>query len=116
MTRICLLASLAALLIAAPAWGAAPADPEDWDAVYEANPLTTDSATQGDDHIRDAKIQTRRRLNVEHQFSTLIGSGSADSDDDGLHRMGSARCFIKDSAPTRLELDSYDNATALIVF
>jgi len=113
MTRICLLASLAALLIAAPAWGAAPADPEDWDAIYEANPLTTDSATQGDDHIRDAKIQTRRRLNVEHQFSTLIGSGSADSDDDGLHRMGSARCFIKDSAPTRLELDSYDNATGL---
>lgn len=112
MTRICLLASLIALLFAVPAWGANPADPEDWDAgTYEINPEPTDTASQGDDHIRDVKIQVRRRSAVEHQFGIHADVDATASDDNGLHRMGSARCFVKDDAPTALEMEAYDNTT-----
>ena len=60
------------LLVPMAALGANPADPETWNGTYEASPANTDNVSQGDDWMRQDKIETRRRVEVEPQ----IGSGT----------------------------------------
>lgn len=92
---------LATLLILAPltVW----AEPI-WDgAGYEADPANIDPVSSGDDEIREQKGETRFRLEVEHNF------GSDNTDDNGQHEPGSARCFMADAAPTAIVNADYDN-------
>jgi len=86
----------------------APAQ-EAWDAAFEASPANNDAAAQGAKKIRDTRIETRNRIEIEH----IIGVNDGLSDDNGLHRLGSARCFMQDAAPTVLAdgLSDYDNTT-----
>jgi hypothetical protein len=72
-----------------------------WDSTpFEANPTATDPVSQGDDHLREHAREIRERAEVEHEWGTGI---SGVSGDNGLHRLGSARCFIQNTAPTLLE-------------
>lgn len=78
-----------------------------WDAAaFEASPGATDNINEGDDRIRELKNDIRLRTQVESRF------GSDNSDDNGLHRMGAARCFVDDDAPTALSesITDLDNA------
>lgn len=71
--------------------------PDPWDATFEAAPANTDAVGQGDDEIRDLRKEVRPRLNIETHFGTA-NTGF----DSGLMRIGSARCFIQNAAPTTL--------------
>ena len=104
--RICVLV-LTSLLLALPASGAEPAYPEVWDTTFEGNPASGDSVEFGDDHIRQLKQEIGQRLKVEHEFD------NTQSADNGLHRQGSARCFVMNVAPTHLgDEDSADQRSA----
>jgi hypothetical protein len=79
-------------------WGAAPeSDDEIWNsATYEDDPEAGDPLGQGDDHIRELKEQIRERAEVEHHW------GTDHTDDTGLHKVGSSRCYAQSAAPTTL--------------
>lgn len=51
-----------------------------------------------DDHARNARIIIADRLEVEHH----VGDTDGTNDDNGLHRLGSARVYMQDGAPTSL--------------
>lgn len=77
-----------------------------WDAGFEADPDgATDLVSDLDTFIQAFKLETRRRASVE----TIWGTGS---DDNGLHRLGSARGFIQNAAPTDLVGPGQYNAPA----
>jgi hypothetical protein len=66
-----------------------------WDATYEAIPDGTSLAADLDTVIKSFKLETRNRASTED----IWGTGS---DDNALHRLGSARAFIQNAAPTDL--------------
>lgn len=83
-----------------------------WDTTYEgttgihgAFPGST-NASLIDDHARNMRQQVRKRLDVEHH----VGGADGTADDNGLHRLGSARCFMADEPPDELN-DSHSSAT-----
>ena len=89
------LTLLSAALIGSPAWSQ-----EVWNAgTFETSPANGDQASAGAGKIRDTRIEVRQRMDVEHN----IGDADGDDDDNGLHRHGSARAFLQDSAPTVLK-------------
>jgi hypothetical protein len=55
-------------------------------------------ADQIDDYMRDERQEVRYRAEVEHFW----GDGEILADDNGLHRLGSARCYMSNTAPTVL--------------
>lgn len=78
-----------------------------WNASFEAQPANTDLASEGDDRIRELKVEVRDRMEEEH----CIGSGgSGCASDTGFHRSGSAKPFYTSTDPTAL---SNPAATAL---
>jgi len=83
-------------------WGA-----EAWDTTFEASPGNNDASAAGAGKIRATRSETGNRASVEHFW----GDNDDTDDDNGLHRLGSARCFISDSAPTILSDSSteYNN-------
>lgn len=98
-------------VIPTSAGAGAPSPPDVWDSgTYEANPTATDPVGEGDDHLRALKNELRQRLEVEHKFGTPSGSV-----DNGLHYLGSARCFVQTSAPTVIEEAPYSNSGAATV-
>lgn len=68
-----------------------------WDAAFEADPAVNDPVSEGDDHIRQSKENVRYRAEVESWHGD-----TAPAWDNGLHRMGSARCFMDTADPTTL--------------
>jgi len=58
-----------------------------------------------DDHIRGDRQNVRYRAEVEH----IWGHEDGLNDDNGLHRIGSARCYFQSTPPTSL-LDSHSTA------
>lgn len=93
-----LLAGAASLLV-----GANPSPPHNWNAGYETDPADADNVSQGANWIRNLKTDIRERLEPEVHF------GSINADDNGLLRVGSARCFVSSSAPTVIEQADHDN-------
>lgn len=74
-----------------------------WDASFEATPANSDLVSQGDDRIRELKVEIADRGEGEHCWGTS-GTGGCASD-LGFHRIGSARAFNSNTAPTtRLNL------------
>jgi hypothetical protein len=64
-----------------------------------SGPITDGTiADQIDDYIRDGRQEVRYRTEVEHFW----GDGEVLADDNGLHRLGSARCYMSNAAPTEL--------------
>lgn len=96
-----------AALLMAPAPGTINST---WNSTFEASPLNSDPVSQGDDWLREHADEIRSRMEVEHEF----GAGfTGTSGDNGQHRLGSARCFMSNAAPTTLEEGAgppdYDN-------
>jgi hypothetical protein len=90
-SRFFVLLALVAAGAQADSWntpGAGQPNPSSGGATWEQKPAGTDSPGLIDDYMRDIKWEVRRRLEVEHDFSTLFGA------DSGLHREGSARAFV----------------------
>lgn len=89
-------------LMSAPSWGQTN---NVWTTAFEDVPAAGDAISAGDDAIRDLKDAIRLRGEVEMQF------GDVSSDDNGLMRIGSARCYMQNMAPTALanSMDDYDN-------
>jgi hypothetical protein len=85
-----------------------------WDSTYEGAagthaPITNSTARSAiDDHIRNDRQNVRYRGEVEHLWDT----GPGPSDDNGLHRLGSARCYMSATAPVILS-DSHSGTTGL---
>jgi Carbohydrate binding domain len=103
MNRSCRLLSLLGLLVPSAVWATAPSPPDVWSTgAYETVPLATDAVGEGDDQIRALKTEIRSRMDPEHQFGTA-NTGQ----DNGLHRIGSARCFVQSAAPTAIEVAAY---------
>ena len=96
MIKYFIVAFVTAFAVALP--GASFAGPLIWNSGFEASPANDDLFSQGPLRIRDLKENIRERLSVEHHF------GSATTNDNGLHQVGSARCFVQDAEPTNLEL------------
>jgi hypothetical protein len=71
--------------------------PQAWTAAYELDPTATDPVSQGDDHLRQAKTETRDRAETEHQWGSGLGLVTTDT---GRHLFGSARVFSQNAAPT----------------
>lgn len=93
----------ALILLSSPVWGA-----EVWQASgFENSPGDTDSIAAGAGKIRATREEARQRADVEHFWGTTDDT----SDDNGLHRLGGARCFYSTSAPTVLSNTAadYDN-------
>lgn len=97
MTRLKIWLTLlsAILLLPTGAWAQ-----EVWQATgFEDSPTNGDQVSAGAGKLRDTRLEVRSRGEVEHFW----GDGEDDTDDDnGLHRLGSARCFIQAAAPTVL--------------
>ena len=55
----------------------------DWSAAYEAIPADTDDASEGASRIRNSRVDTRERVNVDHY---LPGTAPADKTEEGEHR------------------------------
>lgn len=66
-----------------------------WNAGYESSPAGTDLASDLDTFIQSVKKEVRKRTGVEHIWG-------AATDDNGLHLLGSARCFVQAAAPTNM--------------
>lgn len=90
-----LITYLAAFMLVA---GCAWADSKlAWPATgFENAPANNALFAEGPARIRDTRQNIRQRMEGEHHF------GSDNSDDNGLHRSGSARCYISDAVPTAL--------------
>jgi len=76
-----------------------------WDITFEGIPTGAELANDLDLFIRDLKDEIGDRDSVEHIF----GVGS---DDNGLARLGSARAFIQNAAPTDIDGPGQYNSTA----
>ncbi len=76
-----------------------------WDGTFEGLPQGTDLASSLDTFIQDFKLEVRRRASVE----TIHGTGS---DDNGLNRVGSARAFVQNAAPTSIAGPGQYNSSA----
>lgn len=76
-----------------------------WNAAWEALPAGTDLASDLDPFIQEFKEELANRTAVE----SIFGIGS---DDNGLMRVGSARCFIQNAAPTDIAGVGQYNSTA----
>jgi hypothetical protein len=72
-----------------------------WDASFEATPANTDLVSQGDDRIRELKVETADRAEKETCWGATGTGGCAN--DTGWHREGSARGFLETTAPTALK-------------
>jgi hypothetical protein len=79
------------------AWAVGTLEP--WNAAHELEPSNNDPVADADDRMLDIKINTRHRGEVEHYWGDIDTAGS---NDNGLHRVGSARCFAQATAPTTL--------------
>ena len=96
MTRLKIWLALlsVSLLLPSTAW------PEVWaSSGFEDSPANSDQASAGAGKIRDTRGEARKRLETEHFFGDTAAS---EDDDNGLHRIGSARCYMQDEAPTGL--------------
>ena len=76
-----------------------------WNAGWEARPAGTDQASDLDLFIQEFKAEVADRIGVE----SLFGNASLDN---GLHRVGSARVFSQDAAPTAITGPGQYNSTA----
>lgn len=97
MNRTRFWLTILVVFVACAAWAADRSPPETWATAYENSPANSDTVAQSDDWQRGRATDIRQRVAVEMNFSTF-DSG----EDNGLHRIGSARCFMQDSAPTEL--------------
>lgn len=77
------------------------------DAAYEASPAGSDNPSQGDERIREVKVDYRIRLGKEHKMYTTGSDGTEAA--DGWHKAGSAMIYVAASAPTTRP----DGSTAL---
>jgi len=78
-----------------------------WNSSYEATPASSDPVAQGDDRLREAHEAIRARSEVEHWWG-----GNSGADDNGLHRVGSGRCYVATGTGPTILIDSradYDN-------
>lgn len=73
-----------------------------WDAAFEATPSNSDLVSQGDDRIRELKVEVGDRGEDELCWGTGATSGCPASGDNGFAREGSARGFFATAAPTTL--------------
>lgn len=87
--------------------------PRVWDASFETEPANTDPVSEGDDNIRQVKEETRRRAQVELDFSTLPVSVSGTNNDNGRLRPGAARSFSQSAAPVAIDVADDDASSAL---
>ena len=75
-----------------------------WNGGYEGSPTGGDLLSDLDTFIQSFKIEARFRSSVEEEWGTSGG-------DNGLNRVGSARAFIQNAAPTDLAgPGQYNNA------
>lgn len=86
---------------------ALPASAVDWSAAWENVPANNDSLSDGANQIRIFKDEGRFRAEVGHQWGSVINT-----DDNGLHHLGAARCFYATAAPTDIVQSDYDNTQA----
>jgi hypothetical protein len=100
-----LLTLFCASLLSLPAWGQEAA--EVWAGAYESSPANTDAFSAGAAKIRATRTHVSDRAEVEH----IWGDQGDTTDDNGLHRMGSGRCFMQDAEPTVLSdsITDHDN-------
>lgn len=100
---------LAMALVLIPLW----AFGELWDATpnFEAEPGDTDPLSEADDRMNEIKVEVRRRGEVGHWWGSGTAPTPPGDDDNGLHRIGSARIFMADTAPTALDqsIGDYDS-------
>jgi hypothetical protein len=101
MKKFLLLVGVGLFLLASPASSIV------WDVAYEADPAAGDPVSEGDDRMREMRAENRFRGEVEHFW----GPGDGLNDDNGLHRVGSARCYMATAAPTELS-DSHSGVAA----
>jgi len=77
-----------------------PAGAETWtSAGFESSPANGDSIAAGAGKIRDTRIAVRERVEIGH---FLGGTAAHEDDDNGLHRIGTSRCYMQEAAPTQL--------------
>jgi hypothetical protein len=102
MMKKLLLLCAVFMLYPATVWGQAMV----WDAAFEADPAVNDPVSEGDDRIREMRENIRYRAEVESWHGD---TGLAD--DNGLHRIGSARCFMGTALPAVLHdaMSDFDN-------
>lgn len=72
-----------------------------WNSAFEGTPAATDPFVEGPTRMQETKENVRKRLQVEHRF------GTTSTDDNGLHHIGSSRCFVQDAAPTAIALADF---------
>lgn len=87
---------LFSLFIALPAFAAGVI--KIWDTTEEAIPVNSESLSLANERMHDDRVNARARMEVEH----WVGSVGDGSDDNGMHRDGSARCFAQDAEPSAL--------------
>ncbi len=99
MNRLKLFLTLMSAIILIPSvgWGAVE-DDEIWSSGFEQSPGDGDSVAAGAGKIRATRSGVGARAKAEHFWGYLDNT----ADDNGLHREGSARCYIADTAPTAL--------------
>lgn len=93
------LATWAALMVGVPLvrFVVMPAGAVVWTkAAYEDEPSSSAAVSEGDDRIRESRAEIRFRMEVEH----FIGDDL--DDDNGLHRLGSARVYMTTAEPDEL--------------
>jgi hypothetical protein len=66
-----------------------------WNSTFEATPAGTDAISDGDNQIRNTRLEVRTRGQREHAW----GNGGPD---DGYHLEGAARAFYTDTDPAVL--------------
>lgn len=72
---------------------------EVWATAFEESPDNSDAISAGAAKVRASRSNVRARLEVEHFFG---GTAASEDDDNGLHRLGSGRCYMTEVAPTGL--------------
>jgi hypothetical protein len=91
------IAALAALIFLLPFGASSAPTLKVWNAAEESVPANSDALSEANERMHDIKGNTRARAEVEHWWGDYD-----DADDNGLHRHGSARCFVQTSEPTVL--------------
>ena len=72
-----------------------------WDANFEASPDGDDNPGQGDDKIREFKLEVRKRIGNEHgDYVNTAGGADGSQSADWVHKKGSARAYYQSDAPT----------------
>ena len=72
---------------------------EVWATAFEESPANNDSISAGAAKVRATRSNVRARLEVEHFIG---GTAASEDDDNGHHRLGSARCYMTNAAPAGL--------------